>query len=174
MFKSQIKGEKKRLKLYSGIPLILGNLEITLGNDVNLSGITTFCGRFSDKRIPKLIIGNNVDIGWQNSFSIGDEIIIEDDVKLAGKVFLAGYPGHPIDMIDRAKNKPDLEEQIGNIVLKKGSWIGTGTTILAGVTIGKGSIIGASSVVTRDIPENVLAAGNPAKVIKKINNRGEV
>lgn len=50
-------------------------------------------------------------------------------------------------------------------------WITTNVTILPGVTIGDNSIIGAGSVVTRDIPANVYAAGNPCKVIKKINDR---
>ena len=47
-------------------------------------------------------------------------------------------------------------------------WIGGGVTVLPGVSIGSGSTIGAGSVVTRDIPEGVVAAGNPARVIRKI------
>ena len=168
MFKSQVGGSKKRMFLYSGVPQILGTLSISIGDDVKISGITTFCGRYSKKMLPELIIGNNVDIGWQNSFSIGKKIIIEDNVKLAGKVFLAGYPGHPINKEDRSENKQDLDSQIGDIILKEGSWIGTGVTILAGVKIGKGSIVGASSVVTKDVPDFVIVAGNPAKIVKKI------
>lgn len=48
-------------------------------------------------------------------------------------------------------------------------WLGLNTVVLKGVTIGKNSVIGANSVVTSDIPENVIAAGNPCKIIKKIN-----
>jgi acetyltransferase-like isoleucine patch superfamily enzyme len=173
MFKSQITGNKKRLYLYSGVPQILGTLNISIGNDVKISGITTFCGRYNKSKIPELIIGDNVDIGWQNSFSIGKKIIIEDNVKLAGRVFLAGYPGHPMNKKDRAENKPDLENQLGDIILKEGSWIGTGATILAGVTIGQGSIVGASSVVTKDVPDFVVVAGNPAQIVKKIT-RGDL
>ena len=55
------------------------------------------------------------------------------------------------------------------IVLKKGCWIGANSIILSGVTIGENSVVGAGSVVTKSIPPYVVAAGNPAKIIKEIN-----
>lgn len=54
------------------------------------------------------------------------------------------------------------------ITLKDNVWIGANATVIGGVTIGEGSVIGAGSVVTRDIPAGVVAAGNPCKVIRKI------
>nr|WP_245763735.1 acyltransferase [Pseudoalteromonas denitrificans] len=168
LFKSQVKGKKQNLYLYSGMPQILGHLDITLGENVRMSGVTTFCGRVFSVDKPQLIIGNNVDIGWQNSISIGTKVILEDDVRLAGKVFLAGFPGHPIDNDARAQGKPDLECQVGDIIIQQGAWLGTGVTVLAGITIGQGAIIGAGSIVTKDIPANCIAAGNPARVVKNI------
>lgn len=52
--------------------------------------------------------------------------------------------------------------------LKRNCWIGAGSTILPGVTVGENSVVGAASVVTKDIPDNCIAVGNPAKVIKTI------
>ena len=168
LLKSQVKGSKKQLCLYSGLPQILGPLDIELGDNVRMSGISTFCGRYSDSRRAKLLIGNNVDVGWQNAFSVGTDIELHDDVRLAGRVFLAGFPGHPIDSEARAKGLPDDESQIGAIIIQKGAWLGTGVTVLAGVTIGEGAIIGAGSVVTKDVPSYTIAAGNPAKIVKQI------
>lgn len=52
-----------------------------------------------------------------------------------------------------------------------GCWIGANVVVLPGVTIGDGTVIGAGSVVTKDIPANVVAVGNPCRVIKRINNQ---
>ncbi|CCQ12000.1 Acetyltransferase SypM [Pseudoalteromonas luteoviolacea B = ATCC 29581] len=166
IFRSQLTGTKRNLTLHCKMPQILGSLDIQIGDNVRINGISTFCGRVSPQRRAKMTVGNNVDIGWQNAFSVGTQIILEDDVRLAGKVFLAGFPGHPIDPELRAQGASDTEDQIGDIIVKKGAWLGTGVTVLAGVTIGEGSIIGAGSVVTKNIPPNSIAAGNPAKVIR--------
>ena len=57
-----------------------------------------------------------------------------------------------------------------NIHIGKNVWLGANVTVLPGVTIGNGSIIAAGSVVTKDIPENMVAAGVPAKVIREVNS----
>lgn len=56
----------------------------------------------------------------------------------------------------------------GNITIGEGTWVGAGVTIIPGVTIGCWSVIGAGSVVTKNIPERVLAVGNPCKVVRKL------
>lgn len=172
VFKSQVKGSARNLCLYSGMPQVLGELSITLGDDVRLSGITTFCARSTAHETPKLIVGNNVDIGWQNAFSVGTKIVLEDNVRLAGRIFLAGFSGHPIDCKARALGLPDEDHQAKDIIIKQGAWLGTGVTVLAGVTIGEGAIIGAGAVVTKDVPAYCIAAGNPAQVVKQIINKG--
>jgi acetyltransferase-like isoleucine patch superfamily enzyme len=169
MFKSQVMGTKRRMSLYSGMPQIIGKLHISIGDDTRISGLSTFCGRYSTGHIPQLIIGNNVDIGWQNAFSVGSKIEIQNDVRLAGRIFLAGYPGHPLNSHNRALGKPDLDEQVGDIIIEQGAWIGTGVTILGGVNIGKGAIVATASVVTKDVPDFAVVAGNPAKIVKYVD-----
>ena len=87
-------------------------------------------------------------------------ITIGDDVQLAANVQLLSN-NH--DFYDRAilTCRP--------IEIKQGAWIGAGATILPGVTIGRHAIVGAASVVTRDIGDYEVAAGNPAKVIRKLD-----
>ena len=57
----------------------------------------------------------------------------------------------------------------GNVTVGEGTWVGAGTVVIPGVKIGKWSIIGAGSVVIKDIPDQVLAVGNPCKVIKQLS-----
>lgn len=73
---------------------------------------------------------------------------------------------HPVD----AKQRRTGVEKAKPITIGKDVWIGGSVVILQGVTIGDNSVVGAGSVVTKDIPANVIAAGNPCKVIKKIEN----
>ena len=56
-------------------------------------------------------------------------------------------------------------------IIKKGASVGANATILPGITIGYNSIVGAGSVVTKDIPDNVIVAGNPAKIIRQISDK---
>lgn len=91
-----------------------------------------------------------------------DFISIGDDVSLAGGVFVlthsTPYPHY----------KEVLESFVAPVVIKNKAWIAINVTILPGVTIGEGTIITAGSVVTKSIPDNVLAGGVPAKVIKSL------
>jgi acetyltransferase-like isoleucine patch superfamily enzyme len=174
LFRSRIKNNPKNLFLFTGLPLLLGNLDIRVGNNCRISGKTTFSGRTATLQTPQLVIGSNVDIGWQTSISVGRLVRIGDNVRIAGRAFLAGYPGHPVDPVARAHGLPDLEEQVGDIVLEDNVWLAIGTIVIAGVTIGQNTIVAAGSVVTRDLPPNVLAGGAPARIIRALPNRKKV
>jgi acetyltransferase-like isoleucine patch superfamily enzyme len=171
LFKANVEGDAKHLYLYGGLPFISGPLNIEVGERCRISGQTTFSGRTVprvDGQQPLLSIGNNVDISWQTTIAVGTVVSIGDNVRIAGRGFLAGYPGHPINPQARAQGKPDDESQAGDIVLEDDVWLATGVSVMAGVRIGKGCIVAAGSVVTHDLPAGVLAAGIPAKVIKKL------
>lgn len=168
LFKSQLARAPKVLNLYSGMPQLGGRLQIFVGEDCRISGRSSLFGRTSAIDMPELRIGRNVDIGWQNTIAVGRKVLIGDNVRLAGNVFLAGFPGHPYDAAARARGDAETDVQVGDIVLGANVWLASGVTVLAGVTIGENSIIGAGSVVTRDIPANVIAAGNPARVIRSL------
>ena len=75
--------------------------------------------------------------------------------------------GHPVD--------PELRRKVAqfNIPVRVGNnvWIGAGAVILPGITIGENSVIGAGSIVTKDIPANVVAVGNPCRVLRPISER---
>jgi len=156
------------LMLYSGMPQVIGKLRIRLGRDVRMSGISTLIGRTSAAAAPLLEIGDNVDIGWQCQISVGSRVVIGDNVRLAGRIMLAGFPGHPMDAAARAAGLPETDDQVGDIVLERDVWLATGVIVTAGVTIGAGTVVAAGSVVTRDLPPGVLAAGAPARVVRAL------
>ncbi len=166
-FKGRLAHYGRQLYLYGGVPFISGPLSISIGNQCRISGHTTFSGR-SCSHNPQLIVGNNVDIGWQNTIAVGRKVVIEDNVRLAGKVYLFGYSGHPLDAKLRAEGAPDEESRVGDIHLEKDVWIASNVVIQSGVTIGQGTIVAAGSVVTKSLPPFVLAGGSPAKVIRSI------
>lgn len=170
IFKTYLTTSASRLYLFGGMPLVLGPLKITCGTDCRISGQTTFSGRWSGATSAELIIGNNVGIGWQTTIAVGQKIKLGDNVRIAGRSFIAGYPGHPINAKDRAAGLPDLDEQIGDVILERDVWLGTGVAIMPGVTIGAETIVAAGSIVTKSLPAGVLAGGNPARVIKHLKS----
>ncbi len=168
LFKSVINRCGKRLYLYGGLPFISGGLEINIGDDCRISGATTLSGRVHGEKPAQLTVGNNVDIGWMTTIASGSKVVFGDNVRIAGRSFFAGYPGHPIDANDRALGLPDTPTQIGDIIINNDCWLATGVSVMAGVTIGEGTIVAAGSVVTHDLPSQVLAAGVPAKIIRHL------
>lgn len=106
-------------------------------------------------------IGKNVFINFDCTFLDLGGITIEDNVMLAPKVSLLSE-GHPIS----AQERKTLTT--GKIRIKKNAWIGANATILQGVTIGENSVVAAGSIVSKDVPDNVVVGGTPAKFIKEI------
>lgn len=168
LFQSRLERPARRLYCYSGMPLILGNVAMCFGDCVRISGQTTISGRGASLPTPRLTVGDNVDIGWQTTIAVGTRVDIGNNVRIAGRAFLAGYPGHPLDAAARAAGLPDTSDQIGDIVLEDDVWLATGVTVSAGVRVGRGTIVAAGSVVTRDLPPGVLAAGVPARVVREL------
>ena len=106
-------------------------------------------------------IGRNVFINHACSFLDMGGITIEDDVLIGPKVNII-TESHPLDPSDRRAliTKP--------VTIKRNAWIGAGATILPGVTIGENAVVAAGAVVSKDVPDNVIVGGIPAKVIKSI------
>jgi acetyltransferase-like isoleucine patch superfamily enzyme len=106
-------------------------------------------------------LGKNVFINHACSFLDLGGITIEDDVLIGPRVNLV-TENHPID--PAARKHLDLKP----IIVKRNAWIGAGATILPGVTVGENSIVAAGAVVNKDVPDNSIVGGIPAKFIKAI------
>jgi galactoside O-acetyltransferase len=100
-----------------------------------------------------------------NLTCVDDTHIYVGDNTMFGPNCVLATAGHPINPELREKGyQYNMPIHIG-----KNCWLGAGVIVLPGVTIGDNSVIGAGSVVTKDIPSNVVAVGNPCKVIREIN-----
>lgn len=108
-------------------------------------------------------IGKNVFINFDCTFLGLGGITIDDNVLIAPKVNLLSE-GHPVS----PKNRQSLVP--GHIHIKKNAWIGANATILPGVTVGENAIVAAGAVVSKDVPDNTIVGGIPAKVIKTIKD----
>ncbi|MFV0537830.1 MAG: sugar O-acetyltransferase [Dysgonomonas sp.] len=104
-------------------------------------------------------IGKNVFINFNCTLLDLGGITIDDDVLIAPNVSLLSE-GHPVSPEDRHSLIPKP------IHIKKNAWIGAGAIILQGVTVGENAVVSAGAVVSKDVPDNTVVGGIPAKVIK--------
>ncbi len=152
--------------------------DVKLGKDVRLSKFINLYG---------CVIGDNTKIGafvevQKNAYigkhcKISSHTFICEGVTIEDNVFV----GHNVSFINdsypraTAKNgqlQTEADWKVEPTLVKKGASIGSGSTILSNITIGENAIIGAGSVVTKDVPANTIVAGNPARVKRRIKDKG--
>ncbi|WP_066892275.1 maltose acetyltransferase domain-containing protein [Clostridium nigeriense] len=120
----------------------------------------------------RVAYGKNIHIG--NNFYANFNLVLVDDIEIfiGNNVMIAPnvtitVTGHPVH--------PDLRKSGDQfsfpVKIEDDVWIGSNVVVLPGITIGKNSVIGAGSIVTKDIPENVVAVGNPCKVLREITDK---
>lgn len=174
----------KGLRVYDRFYLTMHpGASLTIGDNFTFSsgdGINPLCrnlrGQISVDKNAVIIIGNNVGISsaciWAK-----ERITIGNDVKIGGNCILMDSDNHSLDYRIRKSFQKDVHgEWIDHATAKKASinieddvFIGANSIILKGITIGARSIIAAGSVVTKSIPADCIAGGNPCKVIRYIN-----
>lgn len=138
---------------------LLKKMFAEIGDDCYIE--TPFFANWGGKHVH---FGNGVYANFNLTLVDDGEIYVGNNVLFAPNVILASGT-HPIHPELRSRQAQyNLPIHIGNNV-----WIGANSVILPGVNIGDNSVIGAGSVVTKDIPSNVIAVGNPCKVLRKID-----
>ncbi len=165
---------KKRFVSIAGKPLVWGiwNIDvlgpnISLGKNVVFStgngGRTAITSVKFGKREGHIEIGNNVLLMHSIRVSSAERIVIGDDCMLASFCYLTDADWH--DIHDRTR----VIGKSAPIILEKGVWIGDSAIVCKGVHIGMNSIVAAGAVVTKSVPANVIVAGNPARIVKKLD-----
>lgn len=149
--------------------------DVKLGKRVRLSKFINLygCEIGDETKIGAFVeIQKNVRVGRR--CKISSHTFICEGVEIHDNVFV----GHGVmfinDLYPRATTetgalKTEADWKVEKTVVKKGASIGSGATILSNVTIGENSIVGAGSVVTKDVPANVIVAGNPARVLRALS-----
>lgn len=165
----KIAGSNNRLKVGASakirkltVDFDCDNGELQIGDN---SGVPGFSGSIRVGQDAVVRIGDNVSsTSWcVISATEGAHVTIGDDVMLASENQIRADDGHPIfDTVTKLRVNPARSIHIGNHV-----WLAWGATVLGGVTIGSGTVIGYGSIVTKSIPNNCVAAGNPAKVVRR-------
>lgn len=119
---------------------------------------------------PVLHIGNHVQINDSVHIGAIEQVVIGDHTLIASRVFISDH-NHGNYQVQDAASAPEIppaDRPLSSrpVHIGRNVWLGEQVCILPGVTVGDGAIVGANSVVTRDIPPNSIAAGNPARVIR--------
>ena len=153
--------------------------DVKLGRNVKLSQfINLYGGEIGDEtKIGAFVeVQKNASIGKRCKISshtfICEGVTIEDNVFIGhGVMFINdSYPR----ATSEGKLQTEADWKVERTVIKKGASIGSGATILANLSIGENAIVGAGSVVTKDVPANSIVAGNPARVLRSIEQTVEV
>lgn len=126
---------------------------------------------------PAIVFGENVNIGDDVRIAAAEKIQIGNNVLIGSKVLIIDnshgvYKGENQDSPDTPPNQRSI--YTSPIMIGNNVWIGESAIIQMGVTIGDGAIIAANSVVTKDVPAEVIVGGTPAKMLKKFNKKNKV
>lgn len=116
-----------------------------------------------------LEIGEKSAIGRDSTIAAIHSVVIEDEVLTGPHVFIADYNHEYQDPHIPIKNQGNRAKKGDRVHIERGTWIGTNAVIVGNVHIGKNCVIGANAVVTKDIPDYCVAAGAPAKIIRRYN-----
>ena len=166
VFGKNIQIPSKVLWLIRGGRITIGdNFYLSSGNGVNPIASNLQADVYVEPGAT-LTIGNNVGMSSTRLW-IHESARIGNNVKIGGCVLITDTDAHPMDYMARRSSNEGTKS--APVVIEDDVWVGAHCIILKGVTIGARSIIGAGSVVTKSIPADCVAAGNPCRVIKSLN-----
>lgn len=163
----------KNLQADGDIPLIVGGGKIILGDNVKVGNRNNWIVTPNLFQEPLLQIGDNTSINYQTVISVEQKVIIGNNCQIAGETRIFDNNSHALHYSnDRQMSKTD----VAPIIIEDNVWIGIRSIVMKGVKIGHGAVVAAGSVVTKDVPAMTLVGGNPARIIKQIENsdRAEV
>jgi acetyltransferase-like isoleucine patch superfamily enzyme len=152
---------------------------VKLGRDVKLSRFINLygCEIGDETKIGAFVeIQKNASVGKR--CKISSHTFVCEGVTIEDNVFVGHNVAFINDSYPRATTGDEMQTEadwnVEKTLVKKGASIGSGSTILANITIGENALVGAGSVVTKNVPANSIVAGNPARVLRYIDQTSEV
>ena len=172
--------KKRKLKLkylaYIQPPFILvGQKHVRIGNGFSAESGTRIeayeTSGVTDE--PLIEIGDNVCLNYRTHIGAINKVKIGDNVLTGSDVLIIDHDHGNAKSFGEIQTEPIKRELYskGPVIIGNNVWIGDKVCILSGVTIGDNSIIGAGSIVTKDIPANAIAVGNPARVVRILKEK---
>lgn len=175
----------RRLGIHAGSGLVLHGIpvvSVSPGSEIRIGSRVVLCSNSEYTALgvnhpvvlrtlqpgAELIIGDDVGISG-GSICCAKRVTIGAATMLGANVTIADTDFHPLAPTNRRYNKDPDSIVSAEVVIEENVFIGTNSIILKGVRIGRNSVIGAGSVVTKDIPANVVAAGNPCRVLRSLS-----
>jgi len=153
---------------------------VKLGKDVKLSRFINLygCEIGDETKIGAFVeIQKNASVGKRCKISshtfVCEGVTIEDNVFVGHNVAFIN-DSYPRATTGEGAMQTEADWKVERTLVKKGASIGSGSTILANITIGENALVGAGSVVTKDVPANAIVAGNPARILRYIEQTTEV
>ena len=145
LFKARCNSCGSGLRLPNGMPEIIGNPKLVIGDNVQILDSTLASGHVFDN--PTIQIGNQTVIGYHSDISAAKLVIIGRNTLIAKDCFIADNDGHPVSPRRRINHESVNKNEVDPVHIGNTCWIGTGSYILKGANIGDGCIVAANSVV---------------------------
>ena len=144
---------------------------LTIGSESNVEAAIVF-----EKDSARIFIGSRTHVGGGTILAAAGDIEIGDDVLIAFDALITDHNSHSLCFAERSSDvrewirgrKDWSHVPVGPVRISNKAWIGARAIILKGVTIGEGAVVGAGSVVTKDVPDWTIVAGNPARIIRPL------
>lgn len=154
---------------------ILGGSRVSIGSHFYAGrGLKLVVADASSNAI-MVTIGDHVGLNEYVTLAAHERVSIGDHVLIGSRVYLGNinhgwYRGPNQSSPDSAPNGRPFSSS-GALIIEANVWLGEGVMVPGGITVGQGSIVGAGSVVTKDVPPNVIVAGNPARIVKQYDRQ---